>query len=795
MSSRKITNLTISIQSGTDRTAYATWSISNEEHVDNYSYEWRYSVNNTWFVGSSGTSPLNTRSTTYSAPANAVKVEVRVIPNSKTYKKDKIDTPYFTGTWSAWAKLTFPNVVDKTPVVPPVPTVKVDKYTLTAQVDVYDPNGNSTWVDFYVVVGTKFFTSYRSTIRTNRASASWTIDPGKSYRVRARCVNSVMEGAWSQYSSDTEGITLPAAITGTPVATATSSTSVQLSWNASSAATSYVVEYTTSRYYFDTNPSQVSSATIESGTRADITGLQSGATYIFRVKAINDQGSSDWSALTGVAIGRPPSAPTTWSSTTTATVGQGVYLYWVHNSEDNSRENNAEIEISVNGEAPTVILIHNDDWDDPDKDTDTKQYLLDTSSYDAGAQIRWRVRTQGILDQFGEWSTQRLIEVYAPPTLNITLGNRNEWYWDPFDFVNGDTFTSEGDRHPWVDNIMTQFPMFIDFEAGPSSQTPVGYTVSIISNESYTDTDDLGNNIYIIEGQEIFNRYYQQNQHNWVTWLGANDVNLQNGMTYTVTATVAMDSGLTASVSQEFTVDWADDEFDLDAELSFDDNNIVAYIRPYCDNEEGLAVDGIILSVYRHEFDGSFTTIATNLSNILRPTVTDPHPTLNYARYRIVGISRYTGQALYYDLPPVPMQERSIVLQWNEEWSYYTEINEDEFANRPWTGSMLKLPYNVDVSETNNIDVELIDYIGRRHPVSYYGTQVGQGATWRADIDKNDEETIYALRRLSTWLGDVYVREPSGSGYWAKVKISFNQEHVVLTVPVTIEVIRVEGGI
>ena len=107
---------------------------------------------------------------------------------------------------------------------------------------------------------------------------------------------------------------------------------------------------------------------------------------------------------------------------------------------------------------------------------------------------------------------------------------------------------------------------------------------------------------------------------------------------------------------------------------------------------------------------------------------------------------------------------------------------------------MIRLPYNVDITEKYDPDVSLIEYIGREHPVSYYGTQRGETATWSTDIDKQDVETIYALRRLAAWRGDVYVREPSGTGYWAHVKVGMPIKHLSLTVPVTLEVTRVEGG-
>ena len=61
-------------------------------------------------------------------------------------------------------------------------------------------------------------------------------------------------------------------------------------------------------------------------------------------------------------------------------------------------------------------------------------------------------------------------------------------------------------------------------------------------------------------------------------------------------------------------------------------------------------------------------------------------------------------------------------------------------------------------------------------------------------IPKDDVGTIYALRRLSLWAGNAYVREPSGMGFWANVVPSFNVNYDGVTIPVTLEVTRVEGG-
>ena len=44
-------------------------------------------------------------------------------------------------------------------------------------------------------------------------------------------------------------------------------------------------------------------------------------------------------------------------------------------------------------------------------------------------------------------------------------------------------------------------------------------------------------------------------------------------------------------------------------------------------------------------------------------------------------------------------------------------------------------------------------------------------------------------------MGDVYIREPSGSGYWANMTIKFEQTHNDPVISVTMNIKRVEGGI
>lgn len=200
----------------------------------------------------------------------------------------------------------------------------------------------------------------------------------------------------------------------------------------------------------------------------------------------------------------------------------------------------------------------------------------------------------------------------------------------------------------------------------------------------------------------------------------------------------------------------------------------------------------ITLSVYRKNQDGTMVAIAENLSNADSVYITDPHPHLMKNSYRIVGKNINSGTMSFADTPEYAMHCTDIVIQWDEN-IHFTDVTANDLPSE-YSGNILRLPYNVDVSETAGIENNMVKYIGRKDPVSYYGTQTGYTASWNTVIPKSNRETIALLRKLQVWPGDCYVREPSGTGYWANVKVTFPINHVELTVSVSISITRVEGG-
>ena len=747
------------LQSNTDRTMYATWTWT-KSNTDKYQVIWYYDTGDgVWFIGSDST--VDVKQCTYSAPSNANRVKFKVKPISKKRTVNKKEVAYWTASWSAEKTYDFD---DNPPTKPPVPTVKIENYTLTAELSNLDVNATS--IQFQVVKNdiTTFKTG-TAEIKTSAASFSCTVNAGYEYKVRCRSYKDKKYSEWSEYSANYS--TIPSAPAGITKCEATSETSVYLEWNKVTSAKTYEIEYATKKRYFDDSNATTKISSIEF-TRYEITGMESGQEYFFRVRSVNDNGNSSWSEIVSIIIGNDPAAPTTWSSTTTATVGETLNLYWVHNAEDGSSQTFAELELIIDGIEKTHTIKNSTEEDEKDK---TSVYTIDTSDYVEGTKIQWRVRTAGITKVYGDWSVQRTVDVYAPPTLEMDIINSN-----------GESLET-----------IEQFPFYVSGIAGPNTQMPIGYHLTVTAKESYETVDNVGNRKMVNAGESIYAEYFDTNDALMVE-LSAGNIDLENNMSYVVTCTVSMDSGLTTEATAEITVTWTEEQYEPNAEIGIDEETYSASIRAYCENEYGVLLDGVVLSVYRREFDGKFTELATDLVNSDNTYITDPHPALDYARYRIVAKSVATGAVSFYDVPGVPVGGIAVIIQWDEDWSSFNTLNEDELEQPTWAGSMLKLPYNIDVSDKHKSDVTLVKYSGRSHPVSYYGTQLGESSSWSLEIEKDDEETLYAIRRLAVWMGDVYVREPSGSGYWANISVSYSQKHCQVTIPVTIEVTRVEGG-
>lgn len=917
------------ISDSTQNTLFAVWDWS-KSNTDHFEYEWEYTIKDTkstWWTGSKATT--EDYECTYNIPSNAELVRFRVKPISKTYTKETksgnttktTEVSYWTAEWTnfngdgAYKPYNTSAIPPSPPSTPSVALDSTDKLKLTASIDNISASElNATHVQFQIVKNnvSEFELSGNVAINSSYNYVSYSnvkkLHPGGEYKVRARSVRGNLTSAWTDYSSSVSTAPSKPAKLKTCMAKSSSTDgkiSVYLEWAAVPAATSYDIEYATNITYFN-GTDQTETITGIELTHHETYSLETGHEYFFRIRAVNGSGKSDWSEISSVILGESPSAPTTWSSTTTATVGGPLTLYWVHNSKDGSSQTWAQLALEVyvaNGLdvegninyvlqwSKTTEIKNTASFEDRDKTSsfDAASYLASEAStyYKDGIQLRWRVRTSGVTSTFGDWSIVRLVDIYAQPSVTLEVKDATNTINTTFDTVGS-------------------FPITISATTQPATQAPIGFYINIVSNDVYDTVDSVGNNKTVNVGDSVYSKYIDQTTDLENLVLSAGDVDLESSMNYTLVCIASMNSGLTAEASLNFTVSWEEVSYVPNASIAYDSALIVTHIHPYCNTrsencyevtydsstkvytktdtkvnmvseepvrnmymadetqvfseyvEDGLTiyyyldqngsrveideslvtktedaytstgeqvysgltelsidsegnvtggaskyfykvvtetpVEGVTLAVYRREFDGSYTELGKDIDNLKNTYITDPHPALDYARYRIVATTQSTGAVSYYDVPAYPIGEKAIIIQWDEDWTTFDVQSDDPLSQPPWSGSLLRLPYNVDVSDNYDTDVSLVEYAGRKRPVSYYGTQLGETSTWNTVVAKSDEETIYALRRLAIWPGDVYVREPSGTGYWANVTVSFSQKHCDVTVPVTLSITRVEGG-
>lgn len=794
-----------------NRGMYAAWTFTGTyaSKTAKYKYRWTQYKNGKWVLGEEG-------ETTgadsiycydeYTADNESTRVRFQVQPIPKTHEeKDSSGNTKTVDDWTGaqWSAVKEYDFSNNPPLAPGTPTVSIDDLTLVISIsNIVASELDATSVKFNVVKDNSASIHTSAPVTINKASNyvayRYTVSTGSTYTVRACSVNSKGKtSGWSDFSSEVG--TKPSAPSGINTyrrnKRSDGSISAYLEWNAVSNATKYKVEYTTVREDFETASKNIQSVETEDArTSIEITDIETGHDYFFRVRAVNEHGESDPTGIVTIPIGTPPAAPTTWSSANSAFVGEQMSLNWTHNPTDNSRQSYAQLSLKINDNDWVSYTFENTTNETTGETTGTYDFTYGTAiSYKGelhvelntsqvnlkNAKVQWKVRTAGVTDQFSDtdWSVERTIYVYEKPTLNLSM-------------------TSDIAGTGTLITTLTTFPFYIRAAVGLDSyelQKPVGYHLRIVSNGSYQTVDDTGRTKNVNSGDAVYSKYFDTTDI-LIVEMSANNVDLESGIDYTVYCTVDMSTGLSIEQTHNFSVSWTDVEYTISADISVETESYTALISPYCSASDGTLLDNITLAVYRREYDGSYTEIATGIPNT-NTAVTDPHPALDYARYRLVAKDKTTGAISFYDMAGYPVCGTSILIQWEEEWSTFDSTEETSLNGPAWSGSMLRLPYNVDVTDNRKADASFVEYAGRKHPVSYYGTQLGETSTWNVTIPKEDKDTIYALRRLSIWTGDVYVREPSGMGYWANVEVTFNIKHSDVTVPITLNITRVEGGV
>lgn len=584
--------------------------------------------------------------------------------------------------------------------------------------------------------------------------------------------------------------------------------SVKFEWEGSTWTTGCTCElqYTELAENFTGNAmDSISSTTLDyadSPTSRVITasGLDRGKTWYFRLRITNGDNISNWASIaTGAwkqsdSIARATltpapevtgtetlNAPTCVTTPTSCEIGDSVMLGWTHNSEQGSTQRAYALEIyeqAPNSEA-TVRTITG---------TDATAYELDTSAYLDGTTVMWRVRTVGVdPDVFSPWSRTQTMRAWCAAIATATIPELSE-------------------------GTLTQFPFTVAADASGTSEenATIMWWAEISAAVAYTGVAADGTDDEVAAGTVIWRHESNAMQEGFDAsalnvQVAANEAALMAGESYTLSVGCVTAQGLRSEATPvTFGVEWSGAIPEPSATFEFDQEDYCCYVFPICETVTESEVDGeviettaltenVTLAVWRIEDDDTTTLIADNIVNDGESYVIDPHPAGGTQWYRTVVKSTLTGLQASID-QSVSCTMPFFVIQWDESWTVPQDDGGETEADARYTGNVLELPFDIKVDERHEPDAAMREYLGRRWPVSAYGTQRGESASWSCSVKKSDEVTIALLRRLMTWRGDCYVRDPTGNGYWANVSdVRLSHSYDDLAVSVSMDVTRVEA--
>lgn len=772
-----VKNVSVGRVSGEDRKVFVQWHDKKYSKTDSYEYDWEYNDGKRWLPGSTGSASVEEASVgkgkkgwfrnEWNAPNVATQVRARIKPVSKKSGKKKLRPS------AGWCKKhAYSFLSNKLPV----PDVDVsldddDGITVTVNVKSDDADCNYCDIEWYTPGSNGKKVGGKNDYRCDgEASYKMTMALGANwnFRARVRSTKNTTKGVsnWSGWTNIKAKPDKPTEAS----ASATDSDAAKVTWTSGSGAKTYTVERVADDpAYFKSNPDEVVSVDGIVGTTFLPTGLETGHTWYFRVKAVNDSGESGWSNVASTVLATVPDAPTTFDTEAAFIVGDTVRLRWTHNSEDSSEQERAQIELKAGGSTSTVSVAE-DTYHD-----------LSLSGYADGAEVEWRVRTKGAHPDWSPWSATRSFSVYERPTL-MCVATRNDG--TPLD----------------EDTPLIAYPLKVQLDASGGGNAVSGYHISIVSASDTSYTDDYGEDVTVAAGEVVFDADFGVQDDPFTADLQASDgLFLRDATDYSIIADVSMQSGLRATSDPvAFTVDFDSTVPEPDAEIYFDPNILTATISPACyaDDEDGIQTDtlleGITLSVLRLSQDGTVTMLQRGIQNDGLLSVVDPHADFNECWYRIVATETATGMSAVSEIY-APSPHPTCCIQWNERFSVVRTVDEVDEDELEFAGTRIDGLYNLEFEESGSVQSEDIEYIGRKFPVSYYGTQKGYTATYQIEFPKEDTQTYRKARQLQGLLDDVYIREPSGVGFWAHCSsVRLSRSFDSMSVKLTVEAVRVD---
>lgn len=814
-----VTNLKLTQEAYNLGTAQATWGASSTS-VSEYKVVWKYKVpSGEQYILNDSTS--SNKYASQSIPNNAVTMYISVTPRLKHKNSTSNGTTVSAQMDVNKRPVTVPSLTVEVVEGPALNTTQNGMPIVRLSVNNYhDAQNRATHIEIQVQK-TPFRAASNNTIAvpnpsqvglyqiSSRVAVDWqSFSAGNDFKFRARAVvrngtTTITASDWSDWSDTVYGPYSPLPNNCNVRRNSDNSVTIAFTNPASNRIVNMecrlIEDYpefnwaTVERY-----PQYFQDTTMAfSGHVVTFTELKP-VTYHIQARITGDSQRNTptrWTNFsTKVIFAEAHDAPTTWSSATTAKVGERVFLYWTANSRDGSKEERARIAIK-NLNTNTTATVVRVNTIPVDEDTSAHYVILNQDTdlrYSGECTLEWRVQTSpygGNL--YGPQSVVRTVKFYNNPSINASLQ------------VNEGTNRVSG--YPIVGNVHSNLY---------SNQTMLYYTVEIYSLQDYTRPMLAGNDIVITRGTTLYNGAYQVSgtSTDYEFRLMPNDLLLESGIEYSLKVVAVYSSGLTATSTFSFRYSVPDTDtvgaFIIDGGYDQETGGIILY--PELDIEEGPE-EGFMVYMYRVAYDGELVPLTdeplTTNDELLLPMVADPHPTLTTSIYYLMIVNMATGAYSYCQIP-IDINDNALVITWNEKVNTApVNLRSDASivtSTNMFRSRVLRLPYNVDATFSNKKDVVLAEYVGRSNPVSYYGTQQGYESKWTTEIPVTEDVSKLQtkpysvikplLDELMRYDGDCYVRDASGVGFWASLSISYNKKHGDKTIQISIDAAKVEGG-
>ena len=816
-----------------DQVGVKHYEVKLQYHTDRFTNEWIDPPSNT---------TVTNKETTLTAPQSSTWVRVGVKPVSKS-KTSKLKA--WKGDWAYTGELESPWFQNETArmeregkeeeartaaamiAAPAAPSMSGATYVASSNsIRIQFTNSaqysDLTYIRKYMDDASQSSNAYSDIAVLNKSITEYVmpnVEAGHKYRFCAVAHNG-NKGAspWSGLSNFTDWVEAPPVAPSKLSAQSTAELSVNLKWTDGGytgdhydVVYSYIKEEvelypsTSSRvqhYEFDALP-------VGGGQSCSINIDDGGKTWYFRVRRRSSNGWSAWSPMISAVIGKTPSAPVTYSTQPYISDGTAL-LRWSYVNVDGSEQSAAQIQVRVGTSAPAVINVTGD----------AQSYEMSLTGIANGTGVAWRVRCKGVIDTWGELSSTKTFTVVSEPTLVVGDGSAN--------------------------GTISTYPVTITATSDAQSR-PVSFYAQLACTADTETTMPDGTTTIYREGTVVWSEQLEPTGTGATFEILPVDVMLEDGTSYMLSVTVANAYGLRKTVNRTLTTSFADSVVAVFGSAEFDEESLTATLAPACydlelvetyeetddespqqgktyytrsgdvyteftgstfasgttyyememdyeEDEEGYPALGELsdctLSVWRADAYNNWDLIAKDIENTGAVAVVDPYPTLGTCNYRICAVDNTTG-VLEYDDDEVESHVNRIVIDMDSEW----KPADDEFeTTRRFTSDRVELPYNIKVSEESDPDAVELELWGDDAPTLRNGTHLRIGGSWSCDMVKSEsDETLAGLRRLMAHPGSVYVREPSGIGYWARCKVSISRSYDSQAVSVSLSVTRVKS--